>query len=130
MTNRGMTEKIPTRMEAVGEAAGSFAPAVDVYEDAEGFTLMADLAGADPGAIDVRLEGDELSLQAPVPPRQAPETAYLAREYGVGGWTRTFRVGEAVDASRIEAEYADGVLTLRLPKAEAAKPRKIAVRRN
>jgi HSP20 family protein len=48
-------------------------------------------------------------------------------EYGVGDFLRTFRVGEQIDASRISAEYSNGVLKLRLPKAEAVRPRKIKV---
>ncbi len=59
--------------------------------------------------------------------RQSEQTRYLLREYGVGDFYRTFRVGEQVDASRIAAEFVDGVLTLHLPKVDAAKPRKIAV---
>ncbi len=55
-------------------------------------------------------------------------SAYLLREYGVGDFYRTFRVSEQIDASRIEAEYADGVLKLHLPKVEAVKPRKITVK--
>ena len=51
----------------------------------------------------------------------------LLREYGVGDYYRSFQVSEAIDAGKISAEYADGVLTLHLPKAEAVKPRKIAV---
>jgi HSP20 family protein len=51
----------------------------------------------------------------------------LFSEYGVGDYYRTFRVNEQIDASRIHASAADGVLTVHLPKAEAAKPRKIAV---
>jgi HSP20 family protein len=51
----------------------------------------------------------------------------LLREYGIGDYRRTFRVSEQIDASRISAQYRHGVLTLRLPKAERARPRKIKV---
>ena len=52
---------------------------------------------------------------------------YFLREYGVGDYYRSFQISEAIDAGKISAEYADGVLTLHLPKTEAVKPRKIAV---
>ena len=55
------------------------------------------------------------------------ELDYLLREYGVGDFYRAFQVSEVIDPSRIQAEYSGGVLTLHLPKSEAAKPRKIAV---
>lgn len=129
MSDRELTLKEATAAEAVRESSAVYAPSVDVYEDAEGFVLLADLPGADPEKIDVRLEGETLSVYARVPLRQAAATAYHLREYGVGDWARTFRVGEAVDATRIEAEYVDGVLKVRLPKSEAAKPRRIPVRR-
>jgi HSP20 family protein len=51
----------------------------------------------------------------------------LLQEYGVGDFYRTFKVSEQIDSTRISAEYHDGVLTIHLPKVEAAKPRKISV---
>ena len=63
-----------------------------------------------------------------MPPRQDEDHEYLLREYGTGDYYRTFQVSEAVDASKITADYSDGVLTLHLPKTEAVKPRKIEVK--
>ncbi len=103
-----------------------YRPNVDIVELADELVLFADTPGARGDAIDVHYENGELTVRAPVEPRQT-DASYLLREYGVGGYVRTFRVGEQIDASRISAEYADGVLKLRLPKAEAVRPRKIAV---
>ena len=61
-------------------------------------------------------------------PRQKEDTAYLLREYGVGEFFRLFQVGEAIDNGNINAHLKNGVLTIRLPKTEAVKARKIAVK--
>lgn len=107
-----------------------FQPAVDIVESADRFTLTADVPGADSRSVDAHFEDGVLTLRAGVGPRQPEGTRWLVREYGVGAWERTFRIGEGIDAERIEAVCKDGVLTLTLPKAESARPRKIEVRAN
>jgi HSP20 family protein len=67
------------------------------------------------------------AIRAKVDPRQDDGMEYLVQEYGVGDYYRTFQVSETIDAAKISAEYADGVLTLHLPKAESSKPRRIRV---
>ena len=104
-----------------------FRPNVDIQERAEELLVVADVPGAKSDSIDLHFEDGMLTIHAKVPPRQDHDHRYLLREYGVGDYYRTFRVSEAVDATKITAEYADGVLTLHLPKAEAVKPRKIQV---
>ena len=106
-----------------------YRPNVDILERAEELIVQADVPGAASESIDVDFEDGNLTIHARVKPRQGDEVDYLRREFGVGDFYRTFRISEAVDASKISAEYADGVLTLHLPKAEEAKPRKIAVQR-
>ena len=59
--------------------------------------------------------------------RQSSEIDFLSREYGVGDFYRSFQVSDQIDTQKISADLAQGVLTLHLPKVEAAKPRKIAV---
>ncbi len=106
-----------------------FTPSVDIVESAEELTLLADVPGVTAESIDIRFEQGELSIHARVEPRQpADTTRYLLREYGVGDYHRVFRVGETIDSSRIGAEVIDGVLKVHLSKAEAVKPRKIAVK--
>lgn len=104
-----------------------YQPNVDILEKEDELLLLADMPGAKPGEIDIRFEEGELTIHAPVAERQGAETNYLLAEYGVGDFYRTFRVSEQIDASKIQAEYSEGVLRLRLPKVEAAKPRKIEV---
>ena len=105
-----------------------YRPNVDILERSDELLVLADVPGAAPEHVDVNFEEGTLAIHAKVEPRQAPETDYLLHEYGVGDYYRSFRVSEAIDASKITAECADGVLTLHLPKAEAVKPRKIAVK--
>lgn len=103
-----------------------YRPSVDILETSDDYILQADLPGAKGDLIDVRYEDGELTLRAPIEAREVPGRPLLA-EYGVGDFHRAFRLSEQIDASRITAEYARGVLTLRLPKTEAVRPRKIAV---
>ncbi len=105
-----------------------YRPAVDILETADELTVVADVPGAKPESIDVRFEDGALSIHAQVPPRRDEDAEYILHEYGVGDFWRTFRVSESIDAAKITAEYADGVLTLHLPKAEAVKPRRITVK--
>jgi len=109
-------------------AGTCFYPAVDIVERADELTLFADMPGTDASNIDVNFENGTLTICGRVQRgEQQPEARSLC-EYGIGDFCRSFEVSEAIDASRITAEYVDGVLTLHLPKTEGAKPRKIAVR--
>ena len=117
-----------TVAEAKALETPRFIPAVDIYETAEEYVVMAEMPGCDPKGIDVQFENGELLIYGRVAPRQVPETGWLAREFGVGDFYRTFNVTESIETDKISAEYEHGILTLRLPKVETAKPRKIEVR--
>ena len=106
----------------------AFLPPVDIQETQEELLLQTDLPGVKSGDIDISFEQGELTITGKVAERQPPTTAYLLHEYTTGDFVRKFQLGEVIDASRISAEHKDGVLTLHLPKVEAAKPRKIAVK--
>jgi HSP20 family molecular chaperone IbpA len=106
----------------------AYVPVVDIVERNDELLLLADVPGASADGIDIDFERGQLTISARVEPRQNADTSYVLREYGVGDFVRTFQIGESVDASKIEAEVSGGVLTVHLPKAEAAKTRKIEVR--
>lgn len=125
MTKTAAAETVPAERTRSGLC---YRPNCDILEKAEELLLLADMPGASGETIDVKFEDGTLTIFAPVDMRQGGETDYLLREYGVGDYFRTFEVSEAIDASKISAEFADGVLTLHLPKAESAKPRKIEVK--
>lgn len=121
--DRGLARSEPTR------SAWTYVPNVDILDTPEELRVLADLPGVGEDSIDVRFEDGTLTIHGRVRERQSEDTRWLRREYGVGDFHRTFEVSESIDARQISAEYADGVLTLRLPKTEAAKPRRIQVRR-
>ena len=104
------------------------APPVDIYEDDHGLVVVADLPGADPNALDVRVERGVLTLQARAGAGQTAQGEPVYREYELTGFYRQFQLPEEVDAGRIQAELKQGVLTLRLPRQAPAEPRRIEVR--
>ncbi len=116
-----------TKSETEQTRSGAFfRPNVDIAERQDELVLRADMAGATGDSIDIQFEDGTLTIHARVPERTYGRSL-LRQEYGVGDFYRTFRVSEQIDPGRIAAEYREGVLTLRLPKSEAAKPRKIQV---
>ncbi len=131
MDNENTTDK-PAADEATAaehtRSGRCYRPHVDILEQPDELLVLADVPGAKGDRIDVKFEDGTLTIHAEVQPRQEENHEFLLREYGVGDYWRTFRISEAIDASKITAGYADGVLTLHLPKAEALKPRKISVR--
>lgn len=104
-----------------------YRPNVDIFEKDDELTLMVDMPGAANENIDIHYEHGTLALLARVDHRQPDNTRYMLREYGVGGFHRTFQIDESIDATKISADYCNGVLTVHLPKTEAVKPRKIKV---
>jgi HSP20 family protein len=104
-----------------------FTPQVDVVETDNELFLYADLPGVKPGDVSLDRKGNELILHARCGPR-AYGTKALHAEYGVGDFYRAFTIAEEVDCDKIEASLANGVLTVRVPKAEAGRPKRIAVK--
>ncbi len=99
----------------------------DVYERDDEYVVQADLPGVQPDDIDIRYEDGELTLHG----RRSAchgECESAPWNRSISSFSRSFRLGEGVASDRIEAEMKHGVLTLHLPKTEAVKPRRIAVR--
>ena len=101
---------------------------MDAYRHGDRFLVHFDLPGVDPASIDLTVEKNVLTVRAER--RWAPEEGdeVLVRERPTGVYTRQLFLGETLDAGRLEASYENGVLTLTLPVAEAAKPRKVEVK--
>lgn len=105
----------------------TFRPNVDIRDRGEEVVFVADIPGSTAEGIDVRFEDGVLSIHAAVVPRDLPGRM-VRQEYGIGGYRRSFRLGDGYDASRIAAEYRLGVLTVRVPRIAAALPRRVEVR--
>jgi HSP20 family molecular chaperone IbpA len=104
-----------------------FTPRVDIYETDHELTLYADLPGVRSEDVDLRYEQGELMLHGRVRPQER-QANFLLAEYDEGDFYRVFQIHESIDASKISAECKNGVLTVHLPKAEAARPRQIEIR--
>ena len=100
-------------------------PPVDIYETQDGLVVKADLPGVAKENMDVRVENNILTIRATSQHLAHGEPIY--REYELMSFFRQFELNERVDQAKISAELNHGVLTLHLPKAEEAKPRKIDV---
>jgi HSP20 family protein len=106
--------------------ADYYLPDCDIYETDEAMTFEVEMPGVKPADLSVQFERGVLTLHGRVD--KPVERRLLLNEYGVGDYYRRFEVEMEVDAEHISAELRDGVLTLRLPKAQAVRPRKIEVK--
>lgn len=102
-------------------------PRVDVLEDDSGITLLADLPGVPRDRLELRVESDTLFIEAEVAPLTPEGLEPVYAEVRVPRYRRSFALSRELDAERIEASLRDGVLTLRIPKQEHARPRRIEV---
>ncbi len=100
---------------------------MDLYRSGDHYVLDIDLPGADPGSIDVNVEDRTLTIHAERAPRAGQDVQWLAKERPAGTYARQLTVGRGLALDQITANYADGVLTLTIPVAEEAKPRRIEV---
>lgn len=105
----------------------TFTPQFDIWEGEDQLVLYGDLPGVDPDSLDIQFENRQLTIHGKVCQR-CTGANYLYSEYSVGDFHRSFTIGESINGEAISAELRDGVLTLRLPKADAAKPRRIQVK--
>lgn len=104
-------------------------PAIDVWTSENGAVVTAELPGADPADIDISVVGDTLTLNGSRKPDALQEgEKYHRRERGFGNFVRTFQLPFQVEADKVEAMFDRGVLHISLPRAEADKPRKIAIK--
>ena len=104
-----------------------YIPYADVYETDDALTVVMEMPGVDRKDVDISLENDVLRVQGTIDfgKYQGMEPVYT--EYNVGHYGRSFALSNKVDQNQISAQLEDGVLTLTLPKAAEARPRRIAI---
>lgn len=105
-----------------------FTPAVDIFENSEGITLLADMPGVKSKDLNIDLRESILTLESDVESSEKAEEVDVIREYRTGKYYRQFTLSQVIDQGKITAELKDGVLRLWLPKVKAATPRKITVK--
>ena len=102
-------------------------PPVDIFEDRNAITVLADMPGVRPGHLKIDLHEGVLTITGHAVAPDGPNEVAVLEEYRAGTYQRTFTLSEAIDQSQIQATLRHGVLRLRLPKAEQAKPRQIKI---
>ncbi|GAA2107140.1 Hsp20/alpha crystallin family protein [Brevibacterium salitolerans] len=112
----------------VTRTPNSLALPMDLYREGETFVARIDMAGVDPASIDVDVEDRTLTVRAErTASAPGADVKWLTRERATGTFARQLTLGNRVAVDKITADYSDGVLTLTIPVADEAKPRKIAV---
>ena len=103
-------------------------PAVDISEDASAITIAADMPGVEKDAVSINVDGRTLAIEAPLALGEAISLVTKYAEIKANHYRRVFELSGELDTTSIDAGLVDGVLTLRIPKLERAKPRRIEVR--
>ncbi len=128
-TEQPATRQAPSQANVTERTRGTRVqpPSVDVFEDAEGITLRADIPGVPREQLQVQIDGDNLTLRGEleIPLAQGMEPFYAEMRHGA--WQRSFTLSRELDTRAIQASVKDGVLELRIPKAEHARPRRVPV---
>lgn len=110
--------------ETTRAAERYISPAVDIYETAEGLTLVADVPGLSDKSLHISIDQGILTIEGAAP---AGVGDFRYREFAMAGYWRQFQLPETLDVEKARAEVKHGVLSLHLPKAEAAKPKRIEI---
>jgi HSP20 family protein len=107
--------------------ARSFVPVTDIFETDETLTVILEMPGVAKENVDVHVENDVLTIEGRIDFSKYEGLQPVYTEYNIGHYARSFRLSSKIDQDKISAEMNDGVMTLLLPKAEKAKPRRIKV---
>jgi HSP20 family protein len=116
--------------QVLGTPSRPAAMPIDAYRKGDTFLVLFDLPGVKADSIDLTVEKNVLTVHAERTRPASEDVEMLVAERPQGTFSRQLFLGETLDTEHIAAEYADGVLSLKLPVAESAKPRKVAITSN
>lgn len=114
-------------MNPVEWGEGRTFPALNIWEAGDDLLVEAELPGLKPEHLEITVVGDQLTLKGERPASAAEGTTFHRQERGVGKFCRVVKLPVEVDADRVQAAFRDGVLEIKLPKAAAARPRRVQV---
>ena len=121
-------QQVQSNSSGNSRTAPALLPPVDIFEDAGGITLCADLPGVGREDLTIGVDGRSLTIEAPLRLGEANSLTPVYAEVRANHFRRSFELSSDLDTAKIDAGLRDGVLTLRIPKLEQAKPRRIDVR--
>jgi HSP20 family protein len=113
------------------ETARTWVPAIDLFEKKDAYVVRAELAGVERSNIEITFEKNVLTIsgqKSAMSEARSEEIRVFAAERVIGSFSRSLRMPEHIDGEKIEAEYKDGLLTVTIPKAAVAQPRKIELK--
>lgn len=128
--NRALDEAFTNSVNGA-ETQRMWVPAIDLFEKKDAYVVRADLPGVERSSIEITFEKNILTISGQKPAMvegRDEEIRVFAAERVSGGFSRSLRMPEHIDGDKIAAEHKDGVLTITIPKAELAQPRKIEVK--
>jgi HSP20 family protein len=106
--------------------SGAF-PSINVFNDGDDFVVVAELPGVKKEDLDIQVRGDAVRIRGKKTVQYDERASVHRRERAAGEFDRTLTLPDQIEAAKVGAEYRDGVLTLRLPRAESAKPRTVTI---
>ena len=121
------TRNTGTRTESSVANQGALIPAVDIFENESGLTVVADMPGVSKERLAVRVDGEQLLIEGSVEVHVPDNLEFTYGEVRNPLFRRSFTLSRELDVTKIEASLKDGVLRLQIPRAEEARPRRIEV---
>ena len=107
--------------------ARAFLPTTDIFETEQALTVLLEMPGVERDNVDINVDNDILTIAGRIDFSKYQGLQPVYTEYNIGHYSRSFQLSSKIDQGKISAEINDGLVTVVLPKAEAAKPRKIKV---